>query len=118
MKPSRWFSANGRLPRRAFWLQTAIVWLLFYVMWSLLGSHGAPPAVWLVNGLTLAVLMLLCSRRLHDRNYSGWWLLLAAIPVVGAMWLVWQTAFRRGIPQHNRWGEDPSRHRGDYLVVQ
>ena len=51
-------------------------------------------------------------------SYSGWWLLLAAIPVAGVVWLVWQTTFRRGVPQGNRWGEDPLRHHGDYLAVQ
>lgn len=118
MKLGPFLSAGGRLSRGQFWLQGAIVWLLFYLAWGLLGKQAAAPVVWLVNGLALAALVLLCIRRLHDRNYSGWWLLLSAIPVVGAIWLVWQTAFRRGVAQGNRWGEDPLRHRGDYLVVQ
>ena len=118
MKVGRFFSARGRVPRGQFWLQAVIVWALFYLAWNLLGPHAAAPVVWLVNGIALAVLVLLCIRRLHDRNYSGWWLLVGAIPVAGALWLAWQIAFRRGVPQGNRWGEDPLRHRGDYLVVQ
>jgi uncharacterized membrane protein YhaH (DUF805 family) len=118
MKTGRYLSGRGRLSRGQFWFQAATVWLVFYLVWNLLGTQVAAPVVWLVNGVALAALSLLCIRRLHDRNYSGRWLLLAAVPVLGAVWLVWQLAFRRGVPQGNRWGEDPLRHRGDYLVVQ
>jgi len=118
MKLGRFVSAKGRLSRGQFWLQAAVVWLLFYLVSNLLGAQVPTAVVWLVNGSALTVLVLLCIRRLHDRNHSGWWLLLAAVPVAGAIWLVWQLAFRRGVAQGNRWGDDPLRHRGDYLVVQ
>ena len=26
-------------------------------------------------------------RRLHDRNKSGWWLLIVLIPIIGPFWL-------------------------------
>ena len=99
-------------------LQAAIVWAVFYLVWGLFGPHATGVAVWLINVPALAVLVLLCIRRLHDRNYSGWWLLLVAIPVAGGLWLVWQAALRRGVPQDNRWGADPLRNKADYLVVQ
>ena len=118
MRLSQFFSAKGRLSRGRFWLQAAIVWALFYLVWNLLGPSAGAPVVWLVNGAALAALVLLSIRRLHDRDYSGWWLVLAVVPVAGALWLVWQLAIRRGVAQGNRWGDDPLRHRGDYLVVQ
>jgi len=33
------------------------------------------------------------------------------------LWLIWQLAFRRGVADGNRWGEDPLQAQGDYLVV-
>jgi uncharacterized membrane protein YhaH (DUF805 family) len=118
MRLNRLIAAESRLSRGQFWLQAMCVWLLLYGARNLLGAVTASVVVWIVNGAALAVLMILCIRRLHDRNYSGWWLLVILVPVAGAAWLVWQTAFRRGVPQGNRWGEDPAARHGDYLVVQ
>jgi len=115
---NRLITVRSRLSRGQFWLRAMCTWILFYLAWSLLGSPTAPAVVWIVNGITVAFLAILCIRRLHDRDLSGWWLLVVLVPVAGAAWLVWQMAFRRGVLQGNRWGEDPVARRGDYLVVQ
>ena len=117
MKPGRLFSARGRLSRGRFWLQALTLWVVLYLLSGALGPLAAGAVVWLVNGGVLVLLALLCIRRLHDRNYPGWWLFAVLIPVAGALWLVWQLALRRGVPEDNRWGPDPLRPRGDYLVV-
>jgi len=109
---------DGRLSLRNFWLSAVIVWLVFYIVSSVAGDNASHVVTWLVNCSTLLILAFLCIRRLHDRNYSGWWLLLVLLPVLGALWLVWQCALRHGLPQDNRWGEDPLQTRGDYLVVR
>lgn len=45
-------------------------------------------------------------RRLHDVDKSAWWLLIALIPILGAIILiVW--AAKRGTAGPNRFGEDP-----------
>jgi len=31
--------------------------------------------------------MAVSVRRLHDRNKSGWWLLIVLIPIIGPFWL-------------------------------
>jgi len=118
MKSLQFFKAGGRLSRAGFWLHGLIIWGVFYLVWSALGNPAAGVLTWVVNLPALAALVLLCIRRLHDRNYSGWWLLLVAVPVVGALWLGWQLALRRGVPEGNRWGPDPLLPRGDYLVVR
>ncbi|OOG45098.1 DUF805 domain-containing protein [Polaromonas sp. A23] len=118
MKSFQFFNAAGRLSRAGFWLHGLVVWVVFYLAWSVLGNPAAGAAVWLINVPALAALGLLCIRRLHDRNYSGWWLLLVVVPVAGALWLFWQTAVRRGVAQDNRWGVDPLQSRADYLVVR
>lgn len=118
MNLARFFGAGGRVSRGQFWLQAVILWGVLYVLSALLGPLTTGIVVWLVNGVILIALVMLCIRRLHDRDYNGWWLLVVLIPVAGALWLFWQLALRRGIAQDNGWGPDPLQPRGDYLVVR
>lgn len=118
MSVGRYFSWRGRLARGQFWWQGLGLWGLLYALSALLGALATGVVVWLLNGAVLLALVTLCIRRLHDRNYTGWWLVVVLVPVAGALWLVWQLALRRGVAQDNRWGSDPLQPRGDYLVVQ
>lgn len=45
-------------------------------------------------------------RRLHDTNKSGWLLLIAVIPFVGAIWLLVLTCME-GTSGPNKYGPDP-----------
>lgn len=114
----RFFWVRGRLARGQFWLQAMALWVVLYALSVVLGPMATDIVVWLVNGTVLAGFAMLCIRRLHDRDRTGWWLLVVLIPVVGALWLFWQLALRRGVAQDNRWGPDPLQSRGDYLVVR
>ena len=92
----------GRTSRRDFWTYFLIN-LVAYVMA-------------LVIARTLALLYALAVfipnlgmhiRRLHDVGRSGWWLLLALIPLVGdILLLVWLAL--PGEPGPNRWGPPPA----------
>lgn len=113
-----WVLLQGRLSRGQFWLHTLLLWALFYGIWEGLALPPQGVALWLVNLPMLWLLIALCVRRLHDRNYAGGWLLLVLVPVAGAAWLVWQLALRRGLEQENRWGEDPLQVTGDFLTVR
>ena len=118
MTLAQFFGPGGRAPRGQFWLQAVVLWGVLYALSALLGPLATGVVVWFVNGVILIALVMLCIRRLHDRNYRGWWLLAVLIPVAGALWLLWQLALRSGIAQDNRWGPDPLQARGDYLVVR
>ncbi len=117
MQFGHFFSVHGRLSRGQFWLRSWVVWALFYCLSAALGTLATGPVVWVINGGVLVVLVMLCIRRLHDRDFSGWWLAVVLVPVIGALWLVWQLALRQGTAQDNRWGPDPAQPEGDYLVV-
>ena len=90
MNAAQFFKANGRLSLGGFWLNAIVVWLVFYFVSGLFSSNLPGIVAWLINGTVLMVLAFLCIRRLHDRNHSGWWLLIVLLPVIGATWLVWQ----------------------------
>jgi uncharacterized membrane protein YhaH (DUF805 family) len=110
-------SPTPRLSRGKFWLYSLALWTLLYGIITITGDVAADSVIALLNAPFLIVLVIFCVRRLHDRNYSGWWLLVAAIPILGALWLVWQLAFRTGTHEANQWGGNPKIQTADYLVV-
>ena len=101
---------SGRSCRSAYWfwvLFTLIVAGIAAVLDAFLlpeGNVGLIGAIWslavLLPGLAVSV------RRLHDIDKSGWWVLIALIPLIGMIVLiVW--ACRKGTGGGNRFGADP-----------
>ena len=104
---------NGRARRKEYWM-----FFLFNMIFAALASlidysagtvnyesgsgvfQGIYSLVVLIPGLAVAV------RRLHDLGKSGWMLLLALIPPIGAIWLLvlFATNSKEGA---NKWGENP-----------
>ena len=107
---------RGRLARGAFWLRVLLIFAAFAVLDAALQPLLGAARVWLLNPLVLWALLAAAARRLHDRDIGGVRLLVGLIPVAGALWLLWQF-LRRGAPSDNRWGPDPLRETGDFLVV-
>ncbi|MGS0892656.1 DUF805 domain-containing protein [Burkholderia stagnalis] len=105
---------EGRARRAEYWyfaLLTAVVSIVCQVV-AMAGQGGSafallPAIVALVVSLALVVPSIAVTvRRLHDTGRSGWFLLIAFIPVVGGIiLLVWMCA--RGTEGPNRFGADP-----------
>ncbi|MBG1231733.1 DUF805 domain-containing protein [Aestuariivirga litoralis] len=53
------------------------------------------------------VLFVSHIRRYHDRNKSGWWSLVAVIPVIGGLWQLIELGFLPGNPDKNNYGPPP-----------
>ena len=47
-------------------------------------------------------------KRWHDRDKSGWWVLIGLIPVIGACWTIIECGFLKGTEGSNRFGTDLS----------
>lgn len=47
------------------------------------------------------------TKRWHDRDKSGWWNLLVAVPVIGLVWLVVEAGMLPGTAGRNQFGADP-----------
>jgi len=106
---------NGRARRSELW---------FFVLYSILAAIVAsiadrfvdPPAagalftIGIVYGLVMLVNFLpglaVEVRRLHDTNRSGWWILIALVPFLGAILLLIWFCFK-GTQGDNRFGPDP-----------
>ena len=48
-------------------------------------------------------------KRLHDRDQSGWWILLSFLPIIGNAWTIINLGILRGTMGDNRYGGEPAR---------
>jgi uncharacterized membrane protein YhaH (DUF805 family) len=117
------FSFQGRVNRAKFWLVHLAMWLVTAVVFgSIFGGAAmtSDPAaafesVGMVPGLVLAVVYVLMVwiglaigvKRWHDRNKSGWWILISLVPVIGGLWYLIECGFLRGTVGPNTYGPDP-----------
>lgn len=104
---------NGRARRKEYWYFT-----LFNIIFSIAlavadvatGNFNPEGGVGLFGGIyTLAVLIpgiAVSIRRLHDTNRRGWWLLIALIPIIGAIVLL-IFMIEDSTPGHNDYGPNP-----------
>ena len=74
---------SGRARRKEYWM-----FVLFNVIFSTIATLISPK---LYVFYTLAILipnLAVVVRRLHDVGKSGWMCLIALIPLIGAIWLL------------------------------
>jgi uncharacterized membrane protein YhaH (DUF805 family) len=111
MPPLRlFFSLRGRLSRRQFWLYGVLTLLgLAMLAHALLdiARVRAPTADLIVNLLLVWPALAVSVKRWHDRDRSGWWVLVNLVPVIGWLWALIDNGFLRGTSGRNRFGADP-----------
>jgi uncharacterized membrane protein YhaH (DUF805 family) len=123
---SKYVTFSGRSRRSEFWF-----WFLFVIIAAVVAAlldtmlfpammdvqtdvadgvasvsaQGGPISALVTLGLLLPGLAMQI-RRLHDVDRSGWWVLLAFVPLIGIIVLIvwWATEGTRG---PNRFGSDP-----------
>ncbi|PCE30920.1 DUF805 domain-containing protein [Burkholderia ubonensis] len=105
---------EGRARRAEYWYFALLTFAVSLVcqLITMLGHDASTPALLLsVAALLISLALLVPSlavtvRRLHDIGRSGWFLLIALIPIIGGIiLLVWMCA--RGTEGPNRFGPDP-----------
>ena len=109
-----YFSPEGRVNRKQWWLWlvlpgTVIGILLGFVDMATGNFHQkAGIGIGLFSGifalLTLIPIIIVYIKRFHDRDKSGWWVLIWLIPIIGAIWLLIELGFLKGTPGSNRFG--------------
>lgn len=105
---------SGRARRKEYWmfvLFNFIFVVIAAVLDNVLGLTFAPgiPYGWIYLLYTLFVLLPSLAvgvRRLHDIGKSGWWLLIALIPLIGGIWLL-VLLVTDGNAGDNEYGPDP-----------
>ncbi|WP_137389326.1 DUF805 domain-containing protein [Rhodoligotrophos defluvii] len=96
---------QGRIGRALWWLGMLAVLVLSFIGYLLFGSDGL--LAYLTNLVLLFLTLCIHIKRCHDRDQSGWWVLLLFIPVVGFLWALINLGLLEGTPGPNRFGPDP-----------
>ncbi|EFA4386331.1 DUF805 domain-containing protein [Escherichia coli] len=99
---------SGRARRLEFWM-FALINAIIGIILDIIQLWAEFPYPYLSALYGLAVLLpaiAVSVRRLHDTDRSGWWLLLAFIPVIGPIILL-VFYCQSGTSGINRFGDDP-----------
>jgi len=110
----RYAEFSGRSQRKEYWmfyLFCVIVAVVLNVVESIVGLSGMVGGVYgpLTSLFLLGILVPSIAvgiRRLHDTDRSGWWLLIALVPIVGGIVLL-VFFVTDGTHGPNRFGPDP-----------
>jgi uncharacterized membrane protein YhaH (DUF805 family) len=109
------FSFRGRISRHQYWVQFVVPYVLlaFLVIAVdlIMGMYDAKTGVGLLTTIFSVLIiwpyLAIHVKRCHDRDRSGWFLLISLIPIVGAIWLFVELGWLRGSIGDNRFGSDP-----------
>lgn len=123
------FSFQGRINRKKIWfaflihlLAAAAVGIIMSVLWQAVpGSvnedgtfhvEGVASIPYLIVGFGYLVFavwsgLAVAVKRVHDRNKSGWFILIQLIPLIGSIWYLIEAYLLKGTTGPNRFGEDP-----------
>jgi len=116
------FSAQGRIRRRDYWLWAIVSSIAFAIILNIammvlgvgksMAETGTLPATfWLVYIILLLPLIwisvCLQIKRWHDRDKSGWWILIGLIPIIGGIWALIECGFLDGTQGPNKYGPSP-----------
>jgi uncharacterized membrane protein YhaH (DUF805 family) len=104
------FTASGRVNRGKWWGVNIIGWLAFIAIaavGALIGDVIGALALMVGYVAYLWATIAVSIKRWHDRGKSGWFYLVAFIPLVGWLWFLVECGFLPGTPGPNEYGPDP-----------
>jgi uncharacterized membrane protein YhaH (DUF805 family) len=112
-----YLSFEGRIPRKVYWLYGVLGLMIgagvalgvIFGLASVLGDWFGLLAIPLYIMLIWASLAVQV-KRWHDRDKSGWWVLIGLIPLIGPLWQLIECGFLEGTQASNKFGPIP----GDY----
>ena len=98
---------TGRSRRKEFWMFALINLIIGGVLGYVEGLVGGPGIIGILYSLAVLIPGIAVSvRRLHDTDKSGWWLLIAFVPIIGAIVLLVFMVLD-GQPDENQYGKNP-----------
>jgi len=101
-------SFDGRINRSDFWLKGILPIFVVLLLITAIDSF--------ITGGVIALLAQIVAiypsvaigvKRFHDRNKSGWWVLITLIPIIGSIWYLVECGILKGTEGPNDFGTDP-----------
>lgn len=97
---------EGRARRQEYWMYI-LFYFIFYVGALIIDSVIGLGLIALIYSLALLLPSIsVAARRLHDTGRSGWWQLIALIPLIGAIVLI-VFMVQDSTPGDNKYGPNP-----------
>ena len=109
----RYAEFSGRSRRKEYWMYVLFNIIVAVVLSILegvaglsqmVGPYGPLTALFVLGSLVPSIAVSI--RRLHDTDRSGWWLLLALVPIIGSLVLLYFYILE-GTRGQNEYGADP-----------
>ena len=103
---------EGRINRKPYWMGVIALFgisLAITIVSSILGAIFAPLAFLgtIASLATIYPAAALAAKRWHDRGKSGWWTLVVIIPLIGALYMLWECGIQEGVAETNSFGSNP-----------
>ena len=98
---------SGRASRSEFWWWIGFSIMVFFLLGLAVAIDWAIALLLMVAwyGVTFIPNLAVIVRRLHDTGRSGWWILIAFVPLLNLLLLVFYVLDSQAGP--NRWGPPP-----------
>lgn len=96
----------GRARRMEFWMFLLINFIVSIILTCIDIFVGTAVLGMIYSLAVLIPSLAVTVRRLHDIDRTGWWVLIALVPVIGAIVLL-VFAVLDGTPGSNRFGDNP-----------
>jgi uncharacterized membrane protein YhaH (DUF805 family) len=107
-------SFDGRINRAKYWLcalALAPVWIAGLILD--LATSGNLGVFYVLSVLLCMVpIIALNIKRCHDRDRTGWFMILCFIPII-SIWYLVEAGFLKGTTGANRYGPDPLQPAGN-----
>ena len=119
-------SFQGRINRQSYWMGAIVLAVIAAVLiggsmalFSTFTATDEPgkynmqmsPIGWVISAVAYILMiwfgLAIQVKRWHDRDKSGWWVLIALVPLIGGIWALVECGFLRGTSGANRFGPDP-----------
>lgn len=107
-------SFDGRINRGKFWAGVGVVIaaaIVASIIDNILGltftDTGIGPVYSIVALASIYIGLAIYAKRWHDRDKSGWWSLIALVPIIGGIWMLVECGILEGTKGPNRFGPDP-----------
>ena len=112
-----YFSFEGRISRSILWQKLIAPYVLLNLISYKFFHVGKIDAdidnfsvfFVLLNIVFFIPFFTMGVKRCHDRNKSGWFMLVTLIPVIGTLWFLIEIYFVKGTRGANKYGPDPLR---------
>ncbi len=101
-----YLSIEGRVGRQDYWMKLFVPILVVAIILGIVARGNTAVSI-VFNLLVLWPSLAVSIKRWHDRDKTGWWVLINLIPIIGWIWALVENGFLKGTEGDNRFGPSP-----------